>query len=245
MYNLYKMNEMLELQGEVLRLLNGQIDSCYLAGGTALSLIYFQHRGSFDLDFFTDDFNEREIKRIIKYLEDKLEVEISLVESQSDEKFAKMLVYSIPVKGTKISLRLDFIEDVYALLESTKRVEGVSILSLSDIYLRKVYTTCGGFVRKDDVGRDVFYGGRQEAKDFFDLYYLSTTYLPLSDFVSKHCKQTEKESIIVWYRRYDRMMIKVGLLDIITPHNPDYREMDKHFKKEIDKIILEEIVGEI
>ena len=36
------------------------------------------------------------------------------------------------------------------------------ILSLSDIYLRKIYTTCGGFARKDDVGRHAFYGRSEE-----------------------------------------------------------------------------------
>ena len=103
---------------------------------------------------------------------------------------------------------------------------------------------CGSFIREDAVGRAKSYGGRQEAKDYFDLYHLSKTHMPLSEFAKKHCKAQEKESLIIWYRSYDRDTIKMGLLDLITNLEIDYREMDTHFRTEIDKIILTEI-GEV
>jgi len=40
---------------KVLAALAGQADGFYLVGGTALSLYYFEHRESYDVDLFTKD----------------------------------------------------------------------------------------------------------------------------------------------------------------------------------------------
>ena len=41
---------------KVLNALAGNVDDHYLAGGTALSIAYFQHRESYDVDLFTKEF---------------------------------------------------------------------------------------------------------------------------------------------------------------------------------------------
>ena len=63
-------------QRKVLNALSGKIGSFYLAGGTALSLFYFQHRLSVDLDFFTREFVNLDVLRIVKYLKNVLKKEV-------------------------------------------------------------------------------------------------------------------------------------------------------------------------
>ena len=85
-------------QRKVLKMLSGRIDNFYLAGGTALSLFYFQHRLSVDLDFFTREFVNSDVLRITKYLKDVLKKEVRLVGRNLSEKTAKIAAYNIPIK---------------------------------------------------------------------------------------------------------------------------------------------------
>ena len=139
------------------------------------------------------------------------------------------------------SLKIDFAGDVNKILEPLSIVDGIPIFSKQDIYFRKILTACGSMSTVDSLGRNVFVGGRQEAKDFFDLYFLSKTYMSLSNFVAEYCQQPQKESIIVWFRSYDRLEIKAGLTEIKTDKQVSFFEMEHHFKDEVDKIIAAEI----
>ena len=221
---------------KVLRHLSGRLDGFYLAGGTALSKYHFHHRESFDLDFFTKAYSASKIEQLIKQLADDLKGKIILTAENNTPGQAKARVYYFQ------SLKIDFVQDVFALIGNTRTVDGIPVLSLEDIYLRKIFTACGNVEIMDAAGRPVFAGGRQEAKDFFDLYTLSSTYMPLSKFAGKHCDLRQIESILVWFRRYDRMAIKTGLLDIIAEKQPDYAEMERHFKSETDTIIRKELI---
>ncbi len=239
------MKKVLKLRDKVLAVLAKKLAGFYLAGGTALSLFYFEHRESFDLDFFTQDFNKKKINDIVAHISDSIKVEIKLIGEQKTVDMAKMMVYSVPIAGSEEVLKLDFIEDYHKLLEPLKMMEGVPVLSLNDIYLRKIFTVSGSFIQTDDVGKKRFYGGRQEAKDFFDLYHLSKTFLPLSDFAKKFCTAVMKEGLVLWYRSYDRNTIKGDLLDIITQQRIDYREIERHFRDEIERIVKAEIEDEL
>ncbi|MCK5367080.1 MAG: nucleotidyl transferase AbiEii/AbiGii toxin family protein, partial [Cyclobacteriaceae bacterium] len=141
-------------------------------------------------------------------------------------------------------IKIDFVEDVLPLIGNFKNVENINILSIEDIYVRKIYATSGLKVGLDEVGQSKFIGGRQEAKDLFDLYYLSQRFLSLSEFVNKYCDQTLKEGIIRWFRRFDRMQMKIGLSEIMTSQEVEFRDIDKHFDAEIKQILLGEI-GEL
>lgn len=41
--------------------------------------------------------------------------------------------------------------------------------------------------------------------------------------------------------RHDRMKMKTGLLDIIIDNKIDYKNMERHFNEEIDKLVKKEI----
>ena len=226
----------------VLPFLKDQLDDFYLAGGTALSMFYYEHRESFDLDFFSRQFSRDRVLKIVDKLKKDSGWGIELVSEQNKEGLIGVAIYIVHIGGGK-KCKLDFVEDYIEPSNPLKRVDGISILSLEDIYLRKIFTIAGHLSTVNEIGQRVVLGGRQEAKDFYDIYCLSTITRPLSEFVEQYCNDTIKEGVIRWYQTYDRMQMKTGLLDLITKTKPDYRLIEGHFKKEIDKL-LEKIIGE-
>lgn len=230
-------------QEKVLKTLSGKIDEFYLAGGTALSLFYFQHRLSVDLDFFTTSFSSRRIKEIIADLGSTLNKKIELVSQNLEAKESRMLIYYIHFSKRDI-LKIDFVEDAFNLIKSTKTVENIRILSLEDIYLRKLFAVTGAISRIDETGRLKMHGGRIEAKDFYDLYFLSHTFMSMSRFIAKYGNAMMIEGLVRWFRTYDRMYMIDGVLSLEVNRDVDYKKMEDHFKNEIDKII-EKQLGDI
>jgi predicted nucleotidyltransferase component of viral defense system len=216
------------------------MEDFYLAGGTALSRVYFKHRISYDLDFFTKKFSKNKISTIMQKLSKSLKLQVSLAKEQNKKDMAKIAVYYIYINKGEI-LKIDFVEDFLELVEPLKTVDGIKVLSLEDIYLRKIFVVSGAIETTDLTGRRTFKGGRQEPKDFYDLYVLSHTFMRLSEFASRYCDSTRKEGLITWFRSYDRMKMKTGLLDIITDNKIDYRNMERHFNEEINKLVKKEI----
>lgn len=229
------MNKTLKLLEKTLSILSGQINGFYLAGGTPLSIYHFHHRESYDLDFFTADYSKKQIEKVTSILSNAFKVKPELEEEQNKTDKARYQIYQIVVGGS--SLKIDFVEDVFPLIKPLMNINGIPVLSMEDIYIRKIYATCGINEKIDLSGKQVFKGGRQEAKDYFDLYFLSTTFMPLSEFAMKYCSQTQIESIIVWYRTYGRLEIKSGLADIITNKKIDFYHTEHHFKSEIEQLI--------
>ena len=236
------MDKIIIYQREVLRALSGRVNEFYLAGGTALSLFYFRHRLSIDLDFFSQNFSYPDIERIAAYLESALKKKVELKGQHLGGKIAKMAVYNVHFTA-KDSFKIDFVEDTVKLLAKTKTVDGINILSLEDIYLRKLYALAGMVKTFDDAGREDFIGGRADAKDLYDVYFLSRTFMPLSKFTAKYCDQIMREAVIKWFRTYDRMVMTDGLLGLKTDQAVDYKAIEKHFKKETDRILDHELDG--
>ncbi len=235
------MNKNIEfIQKEILNVLADKINDFYLAGSTALSLFYFNHRKSDDLDFFTQEFS---VKRIIE-ITNKINVitnkNIELINENLSETYAKVMVYSLEYDKDKF-LKIDFIQDFFSLIKSTNNINGINILSQEDIYLRKIYAVSGFNKELDKIGRKKFFGGRQEAKDLFDIYFLSYSFMGLADFIDKYCDQVLKEGIIRWFRTFNRLEMKIGLSEIKTDKMIEFRDIDKHFAMEIDKILTREI----
>jgi hypothetical protein len=224
----------------ILKLLANKLDGFYLAGGTALSLFYFHHRESYDLDFFTKDFSKLKIEKIIADLSADIKSPIKLIGEQNQKDKAKMLVYELGI-DKEHSLRIDFVEDFYGLNMPIQKMNDIPVLSKEDIYLKKILTICGSMETIDSLGRKQFVGGRQDVKDFFDLYFLSSTFMPLSKFALEYCSKIQIESIIVWYNKYNREEIKLSLNDIRTDKKVVFQEMERHFKLEIEQIVKQEL----
>lgn len=243
LYNL-SMNELQKWQDRILSALSGRIPKYTLGGGTALSKFYFQHRESADLDFFTPEFNPKDIFSVVEYISTVTRKKCEIYARQLKNEKVKVLVFSLPLGRKGLELKIDFIEDINKQIKPPKVVNGINVLSLEDIFLRKIQAIAGTFAMFDAVGRKSMVGGRQEAKDFYDLYFLSHTFMNLSKFVRKYGDDVMREALIGWFRSYSRMEIKTGLLELKAKNRVDYALMERHFKKEIG-IILDEMVGRI
>src|SRR4030067_3595134 len=103
------------LQSKVLQTMAGKIDDFYLAGGTALSLYYFNHRESLDLDFFTQNFSNISILKIVDLLSTALKKKICLIAEESRKNRIKMLVYTIYI-NRKETLKIAFVQDYIDLI---------------------------------------------------------------------------------------------------------------------------------
>lgn len=232
--------EVLKAQESILQSLDNKINDFYLAGGTALSLFHFNHRFSDDLDFFTQEFDAVKVKDAVDHLQKKLSCKIELAGQNPAGKGAEHMHYEFE-SAQGVFVRLDFVRDVFSLIRSTKIYNGIRVLSAEDIYLRKIYAVSGLPIEHDDTGRYKFIGGRQEAKDLFDIYYLSREFIRLSDFVDRYCTQVLKEGVIRWFRTFPRMQMKMDLSEIKTNKIIEFSEIDKHLKEEIVRILEKEV----
>lgn len=234
------MERVLIERDSVLKVLSGKMDGFYLAGGTALSLFYFHHRESYDLDFFTKEFSKEKIGGIILDLMKSTSRKITLEIERDQKDMARIMIYHLRINKDEL-LKIDFVEDVYDLLKPIKILDGIPVLSLEDIYIRKIFAACGSHRTTDPAGKEVFAGGRQQARDFFDLYFLSTTFMPLSKFAFEYCSEPQRESIAVWYRAYSRSLMQMDVLDIATDKDVSFRDMDNHFKHEVEQMVRKEL----
>lgn len=240
LYTLTMKNNIIIAQKEIIKILAGKLDDFYLAGGTALALFYFNHRQSDDLDFFTKEFNVTRVERIIGHLRETTKKNITLIGENLSSQTAKVMVYNIELEKDEF-LKIDFVEDFLPLIKGTQLFDRINVLSIEDIYLRKIYAVSGLGTKIDEMGRRQFSGGRQEAKDLFDIYFLSQRNFRLSDFVTKYCDQMLKEGVIRWFRTFNRLDMKTGLTEIKTESIVEFREIDKHLSNEIDRILLREV----
>ena len=233
-------NEIYSCQQKVLKILSNKVNDFYLAGGTALSVFYFQHRVSADLDFFTRKFDRTKIMGIVKELSAELKKPIKMLGQQLRKDMVKMATFSVKLDKRSF-LKMDFVEDYLKIIKQPNNINGIFVMSLEDIYLRKISAIAGISQTTDIAGRRKSAGSRQEAKDFLDLYYLSHTFMGLASFSGKYCDNVLRENLIRWFRTYDRMEIKTGLMDLKLKKKVDYRDIEKHFKREIDRMLEEEV----
>ena len=98
LYTLTMKNNIIIAQKEIIKILAGKLDDFYLAGGTALSLFYFNHRQSDDLDFFTKEFNVARVERIIGHLREATKKNITLIGENLSSQTAKVMVYNIELE---------------------------------------------------------------------------------------------------------------------------------------------------
>ncbi len=155
-----------------------QFQRAKLCGGTALARFWLDHRISYDLDFFLPEgFRAGELAGACKRAGLNLEV-IDLVD---DLKKANQLHAFVQPEGMD-GIKVSFIEDAYyAVYPSVKKALGAQqVLTepLEGIYHRKLRTVSGSASEGDAV-----IGGRQTARDVFDLYVLSKAHQPILPFI--------------------------------------------------------------
>lgn len=126
------------------------IENFYLTGGTALSAIYLHHRESDDLDFFSEQkFDQTTISDIVIEWSKKHNFKIDL---RSNER-VHIFNFTFP---DKTNLKVDFAYYPYKRVQKGVKTKSISVDSLFDIAINKLFTV----------------SQRTAVKDFVDLYYL-------------------------------------------------------------------------
>lgn len=147
-----------------------------------------------------------------------------------------MKVYYLDIQKECL-LKIDFIQD----FDKNARKIKDGLHSLEDIYCRKISAAVGTeTVKKQDITGRVLHSGRQSVKDLFDLYYLSKHYLALSEFFFEYFSYDKVETLISWYRGFNRMDLKIELLDLVP--KIDTAGVMEHLDDEILKKLIEKLI---
>lgn len=219
-------------QKKIARLVTKEFKQFYLTGGTALAF-HFRHRISEDLDFFTQSYDRKKPKQIMDFIQQRTGFSFHLESEQKNPRMVPMQIYYLKLNQKQL-LKIDFVRD---LLKNIKPVRN-GLHSVEDIYIRKIIAAVGMKDQESEIGRPLP-SGRQSTKDLFDLYFLSSHYQPLPDFFLKHFSPSKAEVLIVWYRRFNRMDLKLELLDLVenVDTNKILKSMDEQILNQLpDKI---------
>lgn len=220
-------------QKRIARIATRRFKNYYLTGGTALCF-YFNHRLSEDLDFFTQEYRKKNPDEIMRFLSQKTGFSYRLEAEQDEPKLVPMKIYTMELKKG-IALKLDFVQD---FMRNIKRIKN-GLHSVEDIYFRKMAMAIGGKERKGITGK-LMPTGRQTARDIYDIFYLSQNYKPVSDFFLEYFSRNRAESLIAWYRSFDRMGLKMELVDLVP--KVDTQKILMHLDSEILKQLPKKVI---
>ena len=186
--SLYQLQE--DVLGHLQSITNGQLTTFKLCGGTALARCWLDHRISYDLDFFLPyGFNALLLSKELK----SAGIQHQTISQIDDHRKANQLHCYIIDKGR--SLKVSFIEDAYFdLFPTIQKPFGALSVKTEDIaglYHRKLRTVSGSGAEGDS-----FEGGRQKARDLFDLHVLSKTHMPILQFTESLPYQFPSDAFI-------------------------------------------------
>lgn len=174
--------QLYRLQNHVLASLqglnDGQFSKAKLCGGTALARCWLHHRYSYDLDFFLPlGFQAIPLSSSLKRGGIVLEVT-----GMTDDQYKANQLHGFIVHADE-RLQISFIEDsyfdVYPAVQAKLGDLIVNTEEVAGLYHRKLRTVSGHLGEGSEV-----VGGRQTARDLFDLYVLSQAYMPIRDFIA-------------------------------------------------------------
>ncbi len=228
-----------EAQFKVLGIFKEKARKFALAGGTALELYYLKHRFSADLDFFSGDYDVKEIERLFLAFKSFFK-KISLENDFYAPNKARVRFYTIPLSAAGKALKIDFVEDVINRRPKIKTIDRLRVYDAQTIYLMKLYAIAGTSPGVDDIGRTVI-SGRRQARDVFDVYMLSKKIKPLNMFLQTAPVHIQR-GMIHWYRSFSRQDCKLALLDLgIYDEKFNAREMIAYLEDEIETFIKQMI----
>ncbi len=169
------------LQDEACRLLNNldypPLRTAKLVGGTALSRFWLQHRQSRDMDYFLPaGFSALDLARDIKRTGLRFETLVIVDGKNAANQLDGYL--RVGQQAIKVSFVEDAYYEVYPAIRRSLGGQTVLTESIEGLYHRKLRTITGHTLDQDTPA-----GGRQKARDIFDLCVLSEKHAPFTDFV--------------------------------------------------------------
>lgn len=158
---------------------DAQFDASKLCGGTALSRCWLDHRMSYDLDFFLPlGFKVTDLAVAMKQSGINFETQDIVDDIDKANQLHGYVVHE------KKRLKVSFVEDAYfELFPAINKPFGQLMVRtevIPGLYHRKLRTVAGHGRGNEP---DSFAGGRQKARDLFDLYVLSMKHMPIQAFM--------------------------------------------------------------
>ncbi len=151
------------------------IPNTLLCGGTSLARFYLEHRISYDLDFFVPTrFNPEALLLQLNVI--GLEIKEPVIEIR--DQFCRQLAGLIVIEGMQV--KIDFVEDIYEGMFDHVSINHARTEVIDGLYHRNIRTVSGMYLKDGSIQ-----GGRQTARDLFDLYVLSKSIEPLSQFMTR------------------------------------------------------------
>lgn len=209
----------------ILNLIAKKYPELYLVGGTAISLLY-HHRISEDLDFFTQYYSSKLHREVAAFIKKETGFNFNLIEEEKRKRYIPMAVYEFEV-GKNIVLKVDFVSDYVKLLQE-RRKNGMA--SVEDIYYRKMLAAIGWKAGQSETGQ-LLAGGRQKAKDVYDIFFLSCNVERLNTFFSEHFDLSAYERLSAWYLGIPKQKTIMELLELVP--GCDTRAVFTHLDNEI------------
>ena len=216
---------LLKAQKQILQVVTSSKSNVYLVGGTALAIRY-KHRYSEDLDFFTQRWTKALHRTLAKRITTATGFPARLIAEQRKPGLAGVAFYNFQIT-TKDLLKVDVIEDFDRLLHPVG-LDGVA--SLDDICLRKLRAVIGWRGRRSSTGQELS-GGRQEAKDLFDVWYLSTHHAPLHEWFPAHFSREDYARLTRWLQAMTRQETTFALLDVAPGCNT--KRIVRHLEEQV------------
>lgn len=172
---LYQLQE--DVLAELLAMNDPQLAVAKLCGGTALARCWLQHRISYDLDFFLPvGFNAGEMALALK----KAGIAYDTKDLVDDPHKANQL-HGFVIHQDR-PLKVSFIEDAYFNIYPAVNAPFGNLVARTEaqpgLYHRKLRTVAGSGSEGDEI-----VGGRQKARDLFDLHVLSEAFMPIREFI--------------------------------------------------------------
>jgi hypothetical protein len=181
-----------------------------LCGGTALARFYLDHRISYDLDFFTPSRFDPEAL-LVRLGKSGINIKDPVMETRTS--FCRQLTGLADVGGQPI--KIDFVEDISEGMFDSAEINGARTEVIGGLYHRKIRTVSGLYLKDGRIG-----GGRQTARDLFDLYVLSQSVEPLSGFVD----QINRHGANIPVEGLRKGILGMPWIDLMD----DFDELEKH-----------------
>ena len=227
-------------QSKILEVFSTHSRSFALAGGTALELYYLQHRYSKDLDFFSPAYDVGEIENLVMEFGRYIGSPINLMDELSVANRAKVRFYTVSIDGAGYPLKIDFVEDVFFKNPQIRRFNGTPVYDVTHMYAQKIFAVTGTRLDTTAMGGPAI-TGRNAIRDVVDLYFLSNKIQPLHQFL-KTLPQAQRRGMVLWYRGYSRLDLKLGLSDLDLYEPPlDGGKVVSYLDNEIKQLIKEEL----
>jgi len=151
-----------------------EIPNCILAGGTALARYYLHHRVSYDLDFFIGgDFSPERLATKLG----ATGIILSDLRMEQDSRWVTQLHANALLEDEMI--KVSFVADIYEGMWNKVTQSGVITESIEGLYHRKLRTLSGNLTPQGKAQ-----GGRQTARDLFDLFVLNREIKPIHQFIN-------------------------------------------------------------